>query len=223
MNKDEVIKYLVRKTIEIKKKIFGLNKILSEINKQKFVDIEETDKETMVFLMCFSYYENFIKDFYEKIINFINYLDKNNINYPKEFEYLIYIYHKLGEKKTKLRAFNREGKYRDKLNLDKFYKENQQLRSIEFLLNFNTLISSKNKEEYILFKNFVINDLETIFNKSYKEKMEIYEELYKYRNDKMHGSYSMERDEKMSYAFDLFNMAIDAVSSSLIEAIELRF
>ncbi len=224
MTKEDVIDDIIRKTTESKKKILGLNVLLEKIKEFSVIDVDENDKENMIFLYCFSYYEKFIKDVYNKVFNYINYLKKKNLEYPVAFKNLAFLYHNLGETKTKIRYFNEveEKKYLDHFCFGKFLKENQKLQSIEYLLRFNTIVSEKSIEEYFNKNNYVSIKKE-IEEKKYRDKIKLLIEMYKQRNDKMHGSYQMERKEEIEYVFDLFLIAISSISDSLIDALELKF
>lgn len=224
MSKEEVIDEIIKITIDSKKKILALHSLLNKLEEIKINEIDENDKENMVFLYCFSYYEKFIKDIYNKTFNYINFLKKRNKDYPFAFNNLAFLYHNLGETKTKIRYFNefKEKMFMEHFSFGKFLKENQKLQSIKHLLKFNTVVSEKEIEEYFTTTNYVPIKKE-IEEKGYEDKIKLFEEMYKQRNDKMHGSYAMEKKEEVEYVFDLFLIAIGSVSDSLIDALELKF
>ncbi|MGL5049509.1 MAG: hypothetical protein ACRC6E_02595 [Fusobacteriaceae bacterium] len=224
MIKDDVVDELIRITTGSKKKILALHSLLNKMEGLQVNGIDEGDKENMIFLYCFSYYEKFIKDIYNKIFNYINFLKKGNRNYPFAFDNLAFLYPNLGETKTKIRYFNefKEKMFMEHFSFGKFLKENQKLQSIKHLLKFNTIVSEKGIEEYFEMENYVPIKKE-IEEKGYQDKIRLFEEMYKQRNDKMHGSYVMERKEEIEYVFDLFLIAISSVSNSLIDALELKF
>lgn len=224
MDKDNVISEIVQLTVESKKKIMALNSLFNKILEIKVNDLEDGEKENMIFLYCFSYYEKFIKDAYSKVFNYINYLKKKEEIYPIEFNHLSFLYHNLGEKNTRIKCFKEVNnkKFLEHFNLDKFLKDNQKLKSIEELLKFNTSVFDGEIENYINNNTYVSIKTE-VKDFDYKDKIRLFIEMYKQRNDKIHGSYQMERKEEMEYVFDLFLVAISCVSNSLVDMLEIKF
>lgn len=212
MDKNDVIKAITEKTISAKKRIAALDNLLCKIKIIDVVNLENKDKEVIIFLSCFSYYENFIKETYLKVFNYVQFLKKYGKPYPPVFNNLAFLYHDLGKKKTKIRHFEnvKTKKYLDHFSLDNFLKENQKLNSIEHLLKFNIIISEKNISEY----------LDYSVNSNYEETIKTLGELYEQRNDKIHGNYSLENETDFK---KFFISAINLVSTSLIDALELKF
>ncbi|EPC09048.1 hypothetical protein [Fusobacterium ulcerans] len=222
MDKENIIKFISKETIEIKKKFLALNTFYTKSYELTITDLDENDKFAAIMLSYFSYYERFVKIIYDKIFNFINHLKKREKIYPKEFDSLAFLYCKIGEKKNKIRQFQffMNQKFLDSFNVDKFFKDNQKLENIRHLLELNCIIANTQKEEYITAEFY--SSVGKVENLDINGKLEKLEELYKLRNDRIHGSFVMQTDE-IKDIFELFNFSITILSNSIIDVLEKNF
>lgn len=111
-------------------------------------------------------------------------------------------------------------KFLDSFNVDKFFKDNQKLENIRHLLELNCIIANTQKEEYITAEFY--SSVGKVENLDINGKLEKLEELYKLRNDRIHGSFVMQTDE-IKDIFELFNFSITILSNSIIDVLEKNF
>lgn len=227
MDKNKVIKDIHRETLEIRKKILAIRKFYIEIQKINILNFELDDKITSVLFMNFSFYEKFIKKVYKIIFNYINFLKKNKNNYPLEFDYLGFIYPKLGNKKQRLKQldiFNNK-EYLEHFDMNNFLNDNQKLLSIKELVNLHLLILNESLETSEL-ERFLVVDEKNI-DKDNKLKLEnrlkYLSELYILRNDRTHGSYEKDFGDNVEEIFDSFLFAINVLSNLMIDILEKKF
>lgn len=223
MNKDEVIEKISQTTKETRKKMLATRGFYFQIKEFNIVDFDEDDKLTTLLLLYFSYYEKFIKNIYDHLINYLNYLKKYNINYPEEFNYLSFLYDTTSDsgKKSKLRYFKmkQEQKFKDSFNYSKFLSENQKLSNIKHLIEFNMFMLNQNIENLKLNK-YLVHVEENLTIEKIFEKLESFYEL---RNDRIHGSYAQSLSNINEDFFDFFTCAINILSETLIEMLENKF
>lgn len=223
MDKEDIIKNISNITIETKKKMLATRSFYFQIKDTHVNDFDEDDKITTILLLHCSFYEKFIKNIYNELINFLNFLKKYNKNYPEEFNYLSFLYSTVSDnpKKSKLRYFKlkQEQKFIESLNFPKFLSENQKLSNIKSLIEFNLFILNKSIKNIELHK-YLTEEKEKITNEEIFEKLST---LYTLRNDRIHGSYSQEIRTFNDEFFDFFTLAVNILSETLISVLEEKF
>lgn len=223
MNKDEIIEKISQTTKETKKKMLATRSFYFKIKELKIVDFDADDKLTSLLLLYFSYYEKFIKNIYDYLINYLNFLKKHNINYPEEFNYLSFLYDTASDsgKKSKLRYFKikQEKKFKESFNYSRFLSENQKLSNIKHLIEFNMFMLNQNIENLKLNK-YLVRAEENLTIEKFFEKLKSFYDL---RNDRIHGSYAQSLSDINEDFFDFFTCAINILSETLIEMIEHKF